>query len=130
MGECPIVEIEIMKRRILMSYRYQEDVVKPLAEFFGISTEELIEILIKRLDMAGLEALHPRMIQAKRECLERKIELELNLCTISDFLSLISPEEKEKILKEIGRMIDEGRSYEEIIREGKKLILEILRGES
>ncbi|MBC7109577.1 MAG: DUF1959 family protein [Archaeoglobi archaeon] len=119
-----------MKRRILMSYRYQEDVVKPLAEFFGISTEELIEILIKRLDMAGLEALHPRMIQAKRECLERKIEIELNLCTISDFLSLISPEEKEKILKEIGRMIDEGRSYEEIIREGKKLILEILRGES
>lgn len=130
MGECPIVEIEIMKRRILMSYRYQEDVVKPLAEFFGISTEELIEILIKRLDMAGLEALHPRMIQAKRECLERKIEIELNLCTISDFLSLISPEEKEKILKEIGRMIDEGRSYEGIIREGKKLILEILRGES
>ncbi|MBC7114091.1 MAG: DUF1959 family protein [Archaeoglobi archaeon] len=118
-----------MKRRILMSYRYQEDVVKPIAKFLGISPEELTEILIRRLDMAGLEALHPRMMQANRECLEKRIELELNLCTLSDFLSLLSSEEKEKIREEIGRMIDEGRSYKEIIEEGKKMILKILRGE-
>ncbi|MDI3502355.1 MAG: energy-converting hydrogenase subunit [Archaeoglobi archaeon] len=129
MGECPIAELEFMKRRILMSYRYQEDVVKPIAKFLGISPEELTEILIRRLDMAGLEALHPRMMQANRECLEKRIELELNLCTLSDFLSLLSFEEKEKIREEIGRMIDEGRSYEEIIEEGKKMILKILRGE-
>jgi len=129
MGECPIVELEFMKRRILLSYRYQEDVVKPLAKFFGVSSEEFMEILIQRLDMAALEALHPRMMEARKECMKKKLELDLNLCVLSDFLSVLSQEEKEKILEEIERMVEEGEDYGKIFEEGKKKILEVLRGE-
>lgn len=129
MGECPIVELEFMKRRILLSYRYQEDVVKPLAKFFGVSSEEFMEILIQRLDMAALEALHPRMMEAREECMKKKLELDLKLCVLSDFLSVLSREEKEKIMEEIDRMVEEGEDYEKIFEEGKKKILEVLRGE-
>jgi len=116
-----------MKKRILLSYRYQEDVVKPLAEFLEISPEELMEIMIKKLDMAGLEALHPRAMQARRECLSKKLEFDLNLCILSDFLLLISMDDKERILDELEKMIDEGKDYESVLREGKRIILEILR---
>ena len=50
--------LRIMKMRIIDSYRWRQDIIEPISKELGISEEELEEILIKRLDMASLEALH------------------------------------------------------------------------
>ena len=52
--------MELMKGRILNSYRWQEDIIKPFSKEMGITPNELEKILMKRLDMSSLEALQPR----------------------------------------------------------------------
>ena len=52
--------MELMKGRILSSYRWQEDIIKPFSEEMDIAPETLEKILMRRLDMSSLEALHPR----------------------------------------------------------------------
>ena len=61
--------LHTMKMRIVKSYRWQEDIIKPFSKELDISEEELEEILIKRLDMSSLEAIHPRFESSKERCL-------------------------------------------------------------
>ena len=61
-----------MKKRILRSYRWREDVVIPFARELEISPDELEEVLMKRLDMSSLEAINPRFESSKVRCIKEK----------------------------------------------------------
>ena len=75
--------MEILKRRILDSYRWQEDIIKPFSKEMNISTETFEMILMKRLDMSSLEALHPRWESSKYSCVMDKIHADLQICYLS-----------------------------------------------
>jgi Uncharacterized protein conserved in archaea len=62
--------LRIMKMRIIESYRWKLDIIKPISKELGISEDQLEEILIRRLDMASLDALHPRYESSKHYCIK------------------------------------------------------------
>lgn len=118
--------MEIMKGRILNSYRWQEDIIKPFSKDMEISPETLEKILMKRLDMSSLEALHPRLESSKYLCIRDKIHSDLNICWLSEIMELISPEDADAIKNKIAKEVVEGKSYEDAIADGKKELIEYL----
>jgi len=119
--------LHLMKMRIIESYRWRVDIIEPFSKEFGISEEQLEEILIKRLDMASLEALHPRFESSKRPCIKEKIHSDLRLCWFSDVMNILSEEETEQIKNKIAdEILKEDKSYENAINDGRKELLEYL----
>ncbi|OPX57468.1 MAG: hypothetical protein A4E25_02370 [Methanobacterium sp. PtaB.Bin024] len=119
--------LHLMKMRIIESYRWRVDIIEPFSEEFGISKEKLEDILIKRLDMASLEALHPRFESSKRPCIKEKIHADLRLCWFSDVMNILSDEETEQIKNKLAdEILKEGKSYEEAVKDGRKDLLEYL----
>lgn len=119
--------LRIMKMRIVESYRWKLDIVEPISKELGISEDELEEILIKRLDMASLEALHPRYESSKHHCIKDKLHADLRLCWLSDAMNILSKEETEEIKNKIAaEILTEGKSYQEALEEGRKVLLEYL----
>ena len=49
---------EMMKLRVLHSFKWEKDITEPLSEEFGISKEEFEDILMNRFDMSDLENMH------------------------------------------------------------------------
>ncbi|MEN4017702.1 MAG: DUF1959 family protein [Methanobacterium sp.] len=118
--------MKLLKGRILKSYRWQEDIIKPFSKEMGIQEETLEEILIKRLDMSSLEALHPRFESSKFSCIRDKIHADLQICWLSDVMEIISPEYADAIKNKIAKEVIEGKDYEDAIRDGKKELIEYL----
>lgn len=118
--------MELMKGRILSSYRWQEDIIKPFSMEMGITSEELEKILMKRLDMSSLEALHPRFESSKLSCTMDKIHSDLKICWLSDVMEILSPEEANAIKNKIAKEVIEGKSYEDAIEDGRKELIEFL----
>lgn len=119
--------LRIMKMRIVESYRWKLDIVEPISKELGISEDELEEILIKRLDMASLEALHPRYESSKHHCIKDKLHADLRLCWLSDAMNILSKEETEEIKNKIAaEILTEGKSYQEALEDGRKNLLEYL----
>ncbi|CEL24619.1 DUF1959 family protein [Methanobacterium formicicum] len=118
--------LRIMKMRIIESYRWKLDIIEPISRELGISEEELEEILIKRLDMASLEALHPRYESSKHYCIKEKLHADLRLCWLSDVMNILSEEETEKIKNKIAAEILNGKSYQKALEDGRKDLLEYL----
>lgn len=119
--------LRIMKMRIVESYRWKLDIVEPISKELGISEDELEEILIKRLDMASLEALHPRYESSKHHCIKDKLHADLRLCWLSDAMNILSKEETEEIKNKIAaEILTEGKSYQEALEDGRKDLLEYL----
>ena len=118
--------MEIMKGRILNSYRWQEDIIKPFSKEMGITPEVLEKILMKRLDMSSLEALHPRFESSKYLCIRDKIHSDLNICWLSEIMEIISPEDADAIKNKIAKEVVEGKSYEDAMADGKKELIEYL----
>ncbi|HMK53533.1 MAG TPA: DUF1959 domain-containing protein [Methanobacteriaceae archaeon] len=119
--------LRTMKMRIVESYRWQEDIIKPFSKELNISTEELEEILIKRLDMSSLEAMHPRYESSKKRCLEERIHADLRLCWLCDVMNILSPEEAIQIKTKIAReILLNNKTYKEALEEGWKDLLEYL----
>jgi len=118
--------MELLKRRILKSYRWQEDVIKPFSKEMDISQKTLEKILIKRLDMSSLEALHPRFESSKFRCIHDKIHTDLQFCWLSDVMEIISSGDADAIKNKIAKEVIEGKSYEDAIRKGKKELIEYL----
>ncbi len=118
--------LRIMKMRIIESYRWKLDIIEPISRELGISEEELEEILIKRLDMASLEALHPRYESSKHYCIKEKLHADLRLCWLSDVMNILSEEETEKIKNKIATEILNGKSYQKALEDGRKDLLEYL----
>lgn len=119
--------LRIMKIRIVESYRWKLDIVEPISKELGISEDELEEILIKRLDMASLEALHPRYESSKHHCIKEKLHADLKFCWLADVMNILSEEETEEIKNKIAaEILTEGKSYQEALEDGRKDLLEYL----
>lgn len=118
--------MEIMKRRILDSYRWQEDIIKPFSKEMGITTEEFEKILMRRLDMSGLENLHARFEQSKYLCILDKVDSDLKICWLSYIMGIISKEDADAIKNKIAKEVIEGKSYEDAIHDGRKELIEFL----
>lgn len=117
-----------MKKRIITSYRWQEDIIIPFSEELKTSPEELEEILIKRLDMSSLEALQPRFESSKPRCTKERIHSDLKLCWLCDVMSILTEEETEKIKDKITfEILKENKSYEDAIEDGRKELLTYLK---
>jgi energy-converting hydrogenase A subunit M len=119
--------LRTMKMRIVKSYRWQEDIIKPFSKELDISEENLEEILIKRLDMSSLEAIHPRFESSKERCLKGRINADLRLCWLSDVMNLLSEQEADEIKTKIAReILLDNKTYEKALEEGWKDLLEYL----
>ena len=118
--------MELMKKRILDSYRWQEDIIKPFSKELGITTQELEKILMRRLDMSSLEALHPRFESSRYSCICDKIHSDLQICWLSDVMEIISKEDADAIKDKIAKEVINGKSYEDAIVDGKKELIEYL----
>ncbi|MCQ8904809.1 MAG: DUF1959 domain-containing protein [Methanothermobacter sp.] len=119
--------MRLMKRRILESYRWQEDVIKPLSRELEIDVEEFQDILMEKLDMSSLEALHPRFESARPRCIRDRLHSDLQLCWLVDVMEIISVDDAEALKDEITEMVLAGREYSEALTEGRRRIHEILR---
>lgn len=118
--------MELLKGRILNSYRWQEDIIKPFSEEMSISTKTLEKILMKRLDMSSLEALHPRFEQSKYQCIFDKVHSDLKICWFLDIMDILTEEEANAIKSKVAKEVVEGKSYEDAIEDGKKELIEYL----
>ena len=121
--------LELMKSRIVTSFRWREDIVLPLADELGIKKEEMEQILMRNLDMSSLEALHPRFESARPRCLKERIHADLRLCYLSDVMEIISGDDSEKITTKISKEVLDGTPYNQALEDGKKQLLEILLGD-
>ena len=118
--------MELMKGRILNSYRWQEDIIKPFSKEMGITPQELEKILMRRLDMSSLEALQPRFESSKYICILDKIHSDLQICWLSDVMGIISKEYADAIKDKIAKEVVNGKSYEDAIADCKKELIEYL----
>jgi len=117
-----------MKRRIVKSFRWHEDIIIPFSRELKISQEELEEILMKRLDMSSLEALQPRFESSKFRCTRERIHSDLKLCWLSDVMNLLTLDEAEEIKNRItSKIVTENESYEKALEEGRKELVEYLK---
>lgn len=120
--------LELMEKRILHSFKWIKDVTIPVADEFGITPEELEEIFMNALDMSSLEALHSTFDSANYLALKEQIYIDLRLYWFSGTLELITEEEAEDIKTRLADAVyDKGRNYEEVLDEGRKEILALLR---
>jgi energy-converting hydrogenase A subunit M len=116
-----------MKKRILDSYKWHEDVVIPFAKELEISPEELEEVLMKRLDMSSLEAINPRFESSQLRCIKERIHADLRLCWLCDVMNILTEEESETIQNRIAfEVLKENKPYDKAIEEGRKDLLEDL----
>ncbi len=116
-----------MKKRILSSYKWHEDVIVPFAKELEISPEELEEILMKRLDMSSLEAINPRFESSKLRCIKERIHADLRLCWLCDVMNILTEEEAKNIQNKIALdVLENNKNYEEAIEDGRADLLEYL----
>ena len=119
--------LRIMKMRIVESYRWKLDIIKPISMELEIPEEQLEEILIRRLDMASLEALHPRYESSQHYCIKEKLHSDLRLCWLCDVMNILTEEEAEEIKNKIAaEILTKGKSYQEAMEDGRKDLLEYL----
>jgi energy-converting hydrogenase A subunit M len=118
-----------MKRRIIRSFKWQEDIIIPFSEELNITPEELEEILINRLDMSSLEALHPRFESSKYRCTKERTHSDLKLCWLLDVMNLLTLEEAEEIKNRMTlKIVTKNEPYEKALKEGRKELVEYLKG--
>jgi len=132
-GYKPNTEIEneklliTMKKRIIESYKWREDVVIPFANELEISPDELEEVLMKRLDMSSLEAINPRFESSQLRCIKERIHADLRLCWLCDVMNIVTEEESDRIQNKIAHeVLRKNKSYDKAIEEGRNDLLEDL----
>ena len=117
-----------MKKRIIKSYRWREDLIIPFSKELKITPEELEEILMKRLDMSSLEAIHPRFESSRYRCTKEKVHSDLKLCWVSDVMNLLTDEEAEDIKNRITtKIVKDNEPYEKALEEGRREMVEYLK---
>lgn len=119
--------LKLMKQRIIRSFKWHKDIVVPLADYFGISIEEMEDILMDDLDMSSLECLHTTHEQAEWLCLKKRIHADLRLCWLSGTLNLVTDKEAKELTDAIADEVWNGKDYDEAIKQGKDKILQILK---
>lgn len=118
----------LMKKRIIQSFKWRNDIVVPIAEEFGLTIEEMENIFMNRLDMSSIEALHSTFDSAKYISLQEQFYIDLRLHWLSDALNLITQEEAENIKLELANEVYfKGRKYRDVLNEGRDEILQMLK---
>lgn len=120
-------KFKLMKKRVVESFKWQEDVIIPFSKEFGCTTEELEDLFMDLLDMSFLEALHGTLEVANHECLLKKLDADLKLPWFVDSLELLSPKQGDELKNKIANEIECGKSYDDALKEGKKDLFNLLK---
>ncbi|MDD5959692.1 MAG: DUF1959 family protein [Methanobrevibacter wolinii] len=120
--------LKLYKTRIIKSFRWQKDIINPLAEYLGISSDEFEDILMDNLDMSSLESLHSTFESSLHEELMLKLHIDLKFFWFVDVLALISEEEATQLKVKLAKEVQYGHmTYDEAVDEGKKEFLDMIR---
>jgi energy-converting hydrogenase A subunit M len=119
--------LELMKTRIIRSYKWRDDIVKPLSSELEIDYDEFEQILINKLDMSSLEALHPRFESARPRCIKERLHADLRLCWLADVMEIVSPKEADEITSKITQEILDGVEYDKALEDGRHQLLKLIK---
>lgn len=123
-------KLKVMQERIIKSYAWQRDIIIPLSNEFNCTNKELEELFFDLLDMNSLESLHGTFDSARDICLYQKFNADLRLCWFIDSLEVISQEEGKKLKMRLVEEVKKGRSYDDILKEGRLELFELLKKET
>lgn len=123
-------KLKLMQKRIIKSYAWQRDVIVPLSKDFNCSVDELEEVFFDLFDMSSLEALHGTFHTAKDICLDQKFNADLRLCWFTGTLEVISPEDAKNLKMKLINEVNNGKSYEDALKEGQLELFELLKKEA
>ncbi|WP_299525867.1 DUF1959 family protein [uncultured Methanobrevibacter sp.] len=121
------VKFNLMKKRILESFKWQQDVIIPISKEFNCETEDLEEIFMNLLDMSSLESLHGTLEFANYRCLLERIDADLRLPWYVDILGLLSVDQGEEIKNKIACEITDGKSYDDALNKGRNDLFNLLK---
>ncbi len=119
--------LKLMKTRILRSFKWQKDIIIPFSEEFGCTQEELEDLYMDLLDMSSLEALHGTLESAEKICLLERLDADLRLPWYIGTLELLSKDEGENLKNRIANEIAKGKSYDDALKEGRKILFTLLK---
>lgn len=123
-------KLKVMQERIIKSYAWQRDIIVPLSKEFNCTTDELEELFFNLLDMDSLESLHGTFESANDICLYQKFHADLRLCWFIGTLEVIPQEEGKKLKMQLIEEVKKGKSYDDVLTEGKLQLFELLKKET
>ena len=123
-------KLKLMQKRIIKSYAWQRDIIVPLSKEYDCTVDELEEVFFDLLDMGGLENLHGTFKSAEDICLYQKLNADLRLCWFTGTLEVISPEDAKELKLKIIEEINNGKSYEDALKDGKLELYQLLKKEA
>ena len=123
-------KLRLMQKRIIKSYAWQRDIIVPLSKEFDCTVDELEDVFFDLLDMDSLENLHGTFKSAEDICLYQKLNADLRLCWFSDTLEVISTEDAKELKLKIIEEINNGKSYEDALKDGKLELYQLLKKEA
>ncbi len=123
-------KLELMQKRIVKSYAWQRDIIVPLSKEFDCTVDELEKVFFDLLDMSSLEAMHATFESAEDICLYQKFNADLRLCWFNGTLELISDSDAKKLKMELVEKVKSGKSYEDVLKEGRLELFELLKKEA
>ncbi len=123
-------KLRLMQKRIIKSYAWQRDIIVPLSEEFDCTVDELEDVFFDLLDMGSLENLHGTFKSAEEICLGQKLHADLRLCWFIQTLEVITPQDGEELKEKLIEESKNGKSYDEILKEGRLELFELLKEES
>ena len=123
-------KLELMQKRIVKSYAWQRDIIVPLSKEFDCTVDELEKVFFDLLDMSSLEAMHATFESAEDICLYQKFNADLRLCWFNGTLELISDSDAKKLKMELVEKVKSGKSYEDVLKEGRLELFELLKKET
>ena len=123
-------KLRLMQNRIIKSYAWQRDIIVPLSKDFDCTVDELEELFFSLMDMDSLENMHGTFESAKDICLYQKFNADLRLCWFIGTLELIPPEEGRRLKMKLVEEVKNGKSYEDVLKEGQLELYELLKKES
>ena len=80
--------------------------------------------------MSSLEAMHATFESAEDICLYQKFNADLRLCWFNGTLELISDSDAKKLKMELVEKVKSGKSYEDVLKEGRLELFELLKKEA
>lgn len=120
-------KLNLMKKRVIGSFKWQEDIIIPFSKEFECTTEDLEDLFMDLLDMSSLEALHGTLEIANHKCLLERLDADLRLPWYVDVLELLSVEQGDELKNKVANEIIDGKSYDIALDEGRKDLFNLLK---
>ena len=120
-------KLNLMKKRVIGSFKWQEDIIIPFSKEFGCTTEDLEDLFMDLLDMSSLEALHGTLEIANHKCLLERLDADLRLPWYVDVLELLSVEQGDELKNKVANEIIDGKSNDIALDEGRKDLFNLLK---